>query len=80
MIVGADELCILASQVLCRLEGFPALACLMQIHDDVLADDTISDLHKAVFCEAMAQTDKELADGADDLLQLYSTCAHFFRL
>jgi replication factor C subunit 2/4 len=62
------------------LEGFPALACLVKIHDDVLASDVMSDAHKAAVCEAIAHTDKNLADGADDFLQLHNVCTRLLRL
>lgn len=63
-----------------RLEGFPALACLIKIHDDVLADSAMSDAHKAAVCEAIAQADKNLADGADDHLQLHDISARILHL
>jgi len=63
-----------------RLEGFPALACLIKIHDDVLADSAMSDAHKAAVCEVIAQADKNLADGADDHLQLHDISARILHL
>jgi|Transcript_19723 replication factor C subunit 2/4 len=62
------------------LEGFPALACLIKIHDDVLADSAMSDAHKAAVCEVIAQADKNLADGADDHLQLHDISARILHL
>lgn len=62
------------------LEGFPALACLIKIHDDVLADSAMSDAHKAAVCEVIAQADKNLADGADDHLQLHDVSARILHL
>ena len=62
------------------LEGFPALACLIKIHDDVLADSAMSDAHKAAVCEVIAQADKNLADGADDHLQLHDVSARIHHL
>lgn len=47
----------------------------MKVHDDVLGDDKIADAHKAVICEAIAMADKNLADGANDHLQLHDVAA-----
>jgi replication factor C subunit 2/4 len=52
------------------LQGFPALACLTKVHDDVLDNERITDAHKAIICEAIAAANKNLADGADGHLQL----------
>uniref|UniRef100_A0A7S3NPK0 AAA+ ATPase domain-containing protein n=1 Tax=Aureoumbra lagunensis TaxID=44058 RepID=A0A7S3NPK0_9STRA len=52
-------------------EGYPALALLTKIHDDVIHSSSISDHNKAVIIERLAQADKALADGADDSLQLH---------
>ena len=55
------------------LEGYPTLATLKKLHDDVIQDDAISDENKAKITEHIAIADKNLADGADDALQLQAT-------
>ena len=53
--------------------GYPASQILMQIHDVVLADASMSDKEKGVVMEQIAKSDDCLADGADDFLQLMTT-------
>mmetsp|Transcript_11711 Transcript_11711/g.47287 ORF Transcript_11711/g.47287 Transcript_11711/m.47287 type:complete len:393 (+) Transcript_11711:87-1265(+) len=53
------------------LEGYPALAVITKLHDDLLDSTDVSDLNKAVILDRIAEADKALADGADDTLQLH---------
>lgn len=56
-------------------EGYPALAILHQLADDVFNDAAISDDAKATVAARLGAADKALADGADEGLQLLDCCA-----
>ncbi|KAJ8599030.1 hypothetical protein CTAYLR_007666 [Chrysophaeum taylorii] len=61
------------------LEGYPALAIITKLHDDVIHNDKFSDPQKARIVERIAEADKCLADGADDGLQLHDVVATIMR-
>ncbi|KAG1941708.1 replication factor C subunit 4 [Pimephales promelas] len=52
-------------------QGFAATNVLIQLHE-VIIEEKLSDKHKSVIAEKMADVDKCLADGADEYLQLLS--------
>lgn len=60
------------------LEGYPALAVISALSDDVIKDPNLKDHQKAAIAEKIAQADKALADGADDSLQLHDVLATIF--
>lgn len=51
-------------------EGYAAQALLLQLQQEMLADDSIPGLRKAAASEWLALADKALVDGADEFLQL----------
>lgn len=57
------------------LEGFGAPVILRELFDVVVSDESISDTNKATICIGIAETDKLLIDGADELLQLMKVCS-----
>lgn len=57
------------------LEGYPALAIITKLHDDIVDSDRYSDSQKASVVERIAEADKCLTDGADDSLQLHDVVA-----
>ncbi|KAJ1459667.1 replication factor C subunit [Pelagophyceae sp. CCMP2097] len=61
------------------LEGFPALATMRRLHDDIVDDENIPDAAKADITEYVARADKNLADSADDALQLQDVVAHILQ-
>jgi hypothetical protein len=61
------------------LEGFPALATIRRLHDDIVDDENIPDASKADIAEYIARADKNLADSADDALQLQDVVAHILQ-
>ncbi|ELV09445.1 Replication factor C subunit 4 [Tupaia chinensis] len=56
-------------------EGHAASQLINQLHDIVVENDDLSDKHKSIITEKLAEVDKCLADGADEHLQLISLCA-----
>lgn len=61
------------------LNGYPALAVILHLHDDIVSS-SIPDHHKAAVIDRIAQADKALCDGADDSLQLHDVLATLLRL
>ncbi|CCG81018.1 Activator 1 41 kDa subunit [Taphrina deformans PYCC 5710] len=51
-------------------EGFSANQIMLQLHDQIIADETITNRHKNAILMSMSVTDKRLNDGADEHLQL----------
>lgn len=57
------------------LEGISAHRALVQIHDHVTVACLFPDAKTAVICESLAAAESNLQAGADDKLQLQSTCS-----
>ncbi len=57
-------------------DGYPAQELLMQLQGAVLEDASISESARGRILLKLAETDKDLVDGADEMLQLLSTAAH----
>jgi hypothetical protein len=55
-------------------EGYPVPSIISMLFDYVIKDQTVSDLSKAELCIKIAETDKNLVDGANELLQLMNVC------
>ncbi|XP_053166822.1 replication factor C subunit 4 [Hemicordylus capensis] len=56
-------------------EGYAATQLINQLHDIIVERENLSDKQKSVIAEKLAETDKCLADGSDEFLQLISLCA-----
>lgn len=56
-------------------EGHAATQLVNQLHDAIIENENLSDKHKSIITEKLAEVDKCLADGADEHLQLMSLCA-----
>ncbi|XP_039177816.1 replication factor C subunit 4 [Crotalus tigris] len=56
-------------------EGYAATQLINQLHDIIVDKEDLSDKQKSVIIEKFAETDKCLADGSDEFLQLISICA-----
>ncbi|XP_034988705.1 replication factor C subunit 4 isoform X2 [Zootoca vivipara] len=56
-------------------EGYAANQFINQLHDTIIERKDLSDKQKSVIAEKLAETDKCLADGSDEFLQLISLCA-----
>ncbi|CAI5775963.1 replication factor C subunit 4 isoform X1 [Podarcis lilfordi] len=56
-------------------EGYAATQFINQLHDTIIERKDLSDKQKSVIAEKLADTDKCLADGSDEFLQLISLCA-----
>ena len=63
-------------------DGYPAQQLLRQVADAVLHAEATSDVQKAHICTCLAQADKALVDGADEVLQVKYriTCTLFAAL
>jgi len=55
-------------------EGYPVPSIISMLFDCVVKDMVLSDLSKAEICIKIAESDKHLVDGANELLQLMSVC------
>jgi replication factor C subunit 2/4 len=55
-------------------EGYPVPSIISMLFDCVVKDMALSDLSKAEICIKIAESDKHLVDGANELLQLMSVC------
>jgi hypothetical protein len=44
-------------------QGYPMSAMLSQLHDDVLHQQGLADIEKALICEKIANADQNLSDG-----------------
>lgn len=51
-------------------EGFPVDQLLLQLQPAVLADESLTDVHKAHICIKLAECDVKLVEGADEYLQM----------
>eukprot|EP00455_Lapot_gusevi_P037227 TRINITY_DN4157_c0_g1_i6.p1 TRINITY_DN4157_c0_g1~~TRINITY_DN4157_c0_g1_i6.p1 ORF type:complete len:356 (-),score=54.69 TRINITY_DN4157_c0_g1_i6:28-1056(-) len=58
------------------LAGYSVGAILEQLNQLVINDDTLSSTEKARMCLRMAEADKKLCDGADELLQLMDVLSY----
>ncbi|KAH0624194.1 hypothetical protein JD844_007706 [Phrynosoma platyrhinos] len=56
-------------------EGYAATQLINQLHDIIVEREDLSDRQKSVIAEKLAEVDKCLADGSDEVLQLISLCA-----
>uniref|UniRef100_A0A8C8RF98 Replication factor C subunit 4 n=1 Tax=Pelusios castaneus TaxID=367368 RepID=A0A8C8RF98_9SAUR len=56
-------------------DGYAATQLVNQLHDVIVEREDLTDKHKSVIAEKLAEADKCLADGADEYLQLISLCA-----
>ena len=54
--------------------GYPASQILSQLHDAIIRDPKLRNSLKGTVCEAIAQADDCLCDGANDFLQLSNVC------
>ena len=57
-------------------DGYPAQELLMQLQTTVLDDPSISESARGRILLKLAETDKDLVDGADETLQLLAMAAH----
>lgn len=57
-------------------DGYPAQELLLQLQGAVLDDPSISESARGRILLKLAETDKDLVDGADETLQLLATAAH----
>ncbi|XP_035692736.1 replication factor C subunit 4-like [Branchiostoma floridae] len=53
-----------------KAEGYSAEQVILQIHDEVLPREDLTDKQKSVIAEKIAVCDQRLADGGDEFLQL----------
>eukprot|EP00117_Sycon_ciliatum_P025545 scpid15438/ scgid21179/ Replication factor C subunit 4; Activator 1 subunit 4 len=51
-------------------DAYPASQILMQVHEGLIESNELNDRQKSAVAEQLALTDKRLADGADEYLQL----------
>eukprot|EP00697_Spironema_sp_BW2_P012144 gnl/Spiro4/28215_TR13962_c0_g1_i1.p1 gnl/Spiro4/28215_TR13962_c0_g1~~gnl/Spiro4/28215_TR13962_c0_g1_i1.p1 ORF type:complete len:365 (+),score=135.03 gnl/Spiro4/28215_TR13962_c0_g1_i1:39-1097(+) len=63
-----------------NLDGFAATQVISQLQTEIISYDDLSDIQKAHVCVRLAEADKSLCDGADDMLQLLDCCAFAMRV
>lgn len=68
-----DKMNICVNDVLA--EGFSVVNILTQLFEKVLSDESISDVGKAQISIKIAEANKYLIDGADEMLQLLAVCS-----
>jgi replication factor C subunit 2/4 len=56
--------------------GFPAQELLLRLQEVVLSDAQMTEGMRGAILMRLAETDKDLVDGADETLQLLATAAH----
>ena len=56
-------------------EGFPVPTIISMLFDVIVKDENASDLTKADVSIRIAEADKNLVDGANDVLQLMNVCS-----
>lgn len=56
-------------------EGYPVPSIVSMLFDCVVKETALSDLSKAEICIKIAESDKNLVDGSNELLQLMSVCS-----
>ncbi len=54
----------------CVYSAYPVNQVIAQLQPYVIESKDFSDLHKAKICIRLAEADKKLVDGADELLQV----------
>lgn len=61
-------------------DGYPLSAVLLQLHEMVALEKAeLRDVDRALICEKLAQADQQLADGANEMLQLLDVAAFVMR-
>jgi replication factor C subunit 2/4 len=60
--------------------GFSAAQIVLQIHQHIVKDDSLTNVQKAKISQALGKTDHHLLDGADEYLQLLQLAAFIMRV